>query len=707
MEDLIFALDIGTRSVTGILLRKEHERYKLVDYYMKEYKERYMKDGQIHHVIAVSEVIQEVKNELEKRQHLSLSRVSVAAAGRTLKTMTADADMSLKHAVTSQEAVRHLELTAVHHAQELLTAQQQGTGPNHYYCVGYSVLRYKIDGEEIGSLIDQNGENASVEIIATFLPKVVVESLLAALERANLEMEALTLEPIAAIKVLIPESMRRLNVALVDIGAGTSDIAITDKGTVVAYGMVPVAGDEITEAISDQYLLDFKDAEQTKRKIVNEGKATVADILGFETTITYDTLVSDISAQIENLAEAITDEILRLNGRSPRAVMLIGGGSLTPELPKVIARKLQLPENRVAVRGLDTLQHIELNEQIPKGPDYITPIGIAISANENPVHYIQVKVNDNTFRLFELKRLTIGDCLVHAGINIKKWYGRPGMASFVKVNGKDVSIPGELGEPPKIFLNGKLASVDDVISENDEIKIQRGKDGKHAQLTLGEFIGETSPVPVYFENEVYKLKPEIYVNGEKKDSDYIIRDGDEIKIIQTKTAYDFIEQIVSGQWNHTFPVYVNGEEVQLEASGTSFVVNDEKVDEDYLLKPHDRITILPDEQVIVETLLKQLNQSYYHSISVTFNGEPVTLQQENIVVERDGQSLSLQSPLSPFDELTLTEKETADFIFQDVFRYVDIDMTGKTGNFSLYRNGEETTFYSAISDGDHLEIRWE
>ena len=36
MEDLIFALDIGTRSVTGILLRKEHERYKLVDYYMKE-----------------------------------------------------------------------------------------------------------------------------------------------------------------------------------------------------------------------------------------------------------------------------------------------------------------------------------------------------------------------------------------------------------------------------------------------------------------------------------------------------------------------------------------------------------------------------------------------------------------------------------------------------------------------------------------------
>lgn len=66
-------------------------------------------------------------------------------------------------------------------------------------------------------------------------------------------MDALTLEPIAAIQVLIPKSMRRLNVALVDIGAGTSDIAITNEGTVTAYGMVPKAGDEITESVSEKF----------------------------------------------------------------------------------------------------------------------------------------------------------------------------------------------------------------------------------------------------------------------------------------------------------------------------------------------------------------------------------------------------------------------------------------------------------------------
>ena len=107
-----------------------------------------------------------------------------------------------------------------------------------------------LDDEVIGNLIDQQGDDAAVEIIATFLPRVVVDSLIKALHRADLELEALTLEPIAAIDVLVPPSMRRLNVALVDVGAGTSDIAITDSGTVIAYGMVSAAGDEVTEALA-------------------------------------------------------------------------------------------------------------------------------------------------------------------------------------------------------------------------------------------------------------------------------------------------------------------------------------------------------------------------------------------------------------------------------------------------------------------------
>ena len=148
-------------------------------------------------------------------------------------------------------------------------------------------------------------------------------------------MHALTLEPIAAINVLIPPTMRRLNVALVDIGAGTSDIALTDSGTVIAYGMVPIAGDEITEAISDYLLLDFPLAEEAKRKLIHHEVITVKDILGFETDISKEEVIEHIKPALERLADSISQEILSLNNnQSPKAVMLVGGGSQTPLLTR-------------------------------------------------------------------------------------------------------------------------------------------------------------------------------------------------------------------------------------------------------------------------------------------------------------------------------------------------------------------------------------
>ncbi|HLR75741.1 MAG TPA: pilus assembly protein PilM, partial [Virgibacillus sp.] len=296
MNKRVFALDIGTRSVTGIILENNQQTYTIVDYCVKEHNERSMLDGQIHNVLAVADIITHVKATLEKK-HGPLTHVSVAAAGRSLKTVQATASINLdQQPISNNQTIKHLELSAVQSAQFELARDNEDNAYKNYYCVGYSVLHYKLDGENIGSLIDQSGHEASVDIIATFLPKVVVESLLAALNRAELNMDALTLEPIAAIHVLIPESMRRLNVALVDIGAGTSDIALTKDGTIVAYGMVPVAGDKITEALSDQYLLDFPKAEETKRHIVNQGEAVVADILGFEHMITYEQLVEDINS---------------------------------------------------------------------------------------------------------------------------------------------------------------------------------------------------------------------------------------------------------------------------------------------------------------------------------------------------------------------------------------------------------------------------
>ncbi len=83
----------------------------------------------------------------------------------------------------------------------------------------------------------------------------------------------------------IPENYRLLNIALVDIGAGTSDISVTRDGSIIAYGMIPFAGDEITELIVQSYLVDFNTAEQIKLSSGMEDQVTYKDIMMIEHTI--------------------------------------------------------------------------------------------------------------------------------------------------------------------------------------------------------------------------------------------------------------------------------------------------------------------------------------------------------------------------------------------------------------------------------------
>ncbi|CDO01590.1 Cell division protein FtsA [Oceanobacillus picturae] len=708
MDDRIFALDIGTRSVTGIILEKEETKFKVIDYYTKEHTERSMRDGQIHNVVAVSDIIREVKEKLEQT-HGSLHKVCVAAAGRALKTTQATSTIELnQQPIVEEETIKHLELSAVQAAQIKLAQEEQAENYHNYYCVGYSILHYQIDEERIGSLIDQSGEKASVEIIATFLPKIVVESLLAALGRAALEMDALTLEPIAAIHVLVPESMRRLNVALVDIGAGTSDIAITNAGTVAAYGMVPVAGDEITEAISDTYLLDFPLAEQTKRDIVNDGEAMVADILGFETTITYDALVGEIRDKVEYLASKVAEEILLLNATPPKAVMLVGGGSLTPEISKILADKLRLPENRVAVRGIDAIQNLVSSETLPKGPDFVTPIGIAIAAKQNPVHYVTVNVNKQKVRMFEMKQLTVGDALIQAGIDIQKMYGRPGSAVMATVNGKEITIPGQFGQAPQLSVNGIKATVEQTILNNDNVQVEKGEDGSSALITLEEFIGDLPSKVIYFNNQPIKRYANYFVNGKKQIKTYVVKDRDNITFENETTVKNLLPHIgkEASQQVSSFSVYVNDEEVKLSIGETRIFVNNNQVNDDKVLHNNDQLTIEPASTPLVSDLFTVLGKKAVNTISVYFNGQYIELESPCYSVKRDGETVLPESELKNLDHLSMKAKEVEPFIFQDIFRYIDIDISKVSGDFKLFINDVPASFDAEIQHGDQLRITW-
>jgi len=712
----IFALDIGTRSVIGVILKQlENGAFEIVDIKIIEHKERSMLDGQIHDVVAVSDTIREVKEQLELNNG-PLKNVAVAAAGRSLKTKRVKVDINIDgQPILRKEDIRGFELSAVQEAQKQIINDSTNDDMTHYHCVGYSVVNYYLDNQIIGNLIDQRGKKATVEIIATFLPRVVVDSLLASLNRADLEMAALTLEPIAAIHVLIPPSMRKLNIAFVDIGAGTSDIALTDEGTIVAYGMVPVAGDEITEAISQFYLLDFHIAEEIKRKCLIEDELTFTDILGQTFTLPSKVMIQQINDGIENLARSISEKILELNKKPPQAVMLVGGGSQTPKLTEKIAEILNLTPQRVAVRAADAIQQKVLwSTDYVNGPELVTPIGIGISSTENPIQYLTFYVNGDVIHLFEMKTLTVGDALIAAGIPIKNLFGRPGMAMTVNIDGKIKMIPGEHGTLPEIYVNNNQANIDTTIINGDKISVTAGRNGKDACLIIAEALrySAVKPYNITIDEKPFELFPLVEVNGIDSDYNNKINDRDVINfhhinsieealVMTGFSTVQFEEQKIQVRYMNQNKI-ISYKQKQLYKNGQPVTLKDSFTDGDIISfdvenRPYPLIKELVSDGVKTNII-----------IDVTFNGQHVRIEPKSFQVLVDKQKTSLNAPIQPNSTIEIVWGDDYSLTFSDVFRYVDFNTrdNAKT-RYVIKINGEIADFNAPIKQGDILELVWE
>ncbi|MGL4819666.1 MAG: cell division protein FtsA [Bacilli bacterium] len=709
-ESLIFALDIGTRSIVGILLQKNDEKFEIVDVASIEHPSRAMLDGQIHDVKSVATSIVRVKETLEKK-HGTLTEVSIAAAGRALKTARGRAELTLEtNKRVSAQAITQLELTAVQTAQRsILENTTEAEDSLHYFCVGYSVLHYAIDGQSIGNLLDQKGDTASVEVVATFLPRVVVDSLMIALKRADLTMRTLTLEPIAAINALVPSTMRKLNIALVDIGAGTSDIAITKDNTVIAYGMVPVAGDEMTERIGEHYLLDFNEAERLKRALVPNEQVTLTDILGFEYTYTYDEVTEVLRPTVQQLATRIAQEIVALNEQEPQAVMLIGGGSLTPELAPLLAEALALPTNRVAVRDPRAIQSLEQVSTQFASPLYVTPLGIAIQASEHTVNYLSVTVNGEEVTLYDMRSVTVSDSILALGLPIHRLYGKPGLALFVKINGQTVRLPGSLGGAPTITVNGLPASMDTAIQHNDDILIETGQDGESPQITIADLFESETALRFTFNETVYTVQAICTVQGVVVGREYIVQDGDEIvfkipdSIAQAFTALNItLESSVREQ---PITILLNGKPISQTTSDGYWQMNGIPETSTTKIQNDAHITRVPRPVGTVGTLLADEGIVLENTFTAYFNGQQIVIGQECATVVSDGQTLRSDTPLRDGMDIRVQPKPSDTLVLQDLFAHVDLDLRSSLHQgYTLTMNGAPATFTTPLTDGCKVEL---
>lgn len=736
----VFGLDIGTRNVVGTVgYQTDDKEFVVTAQYVREHETRAMLDGQIHDIGRVAKTIKEVKDELEKQTGQPLEEVCIAAAGRVLKTVTTHVEYEYaQESVVTGEDVHTLDLLGIEKAQEAL--KEVNDTSYKFYCVGYSTVKFFLNDEVFISLEGHKANKIGEDIIVTFLPEDVVDGLYAAVGQAGLSVANMTLEPIAAINVAIPENYRMLNIALVDVGAGTSDISITRDGSIIAYGMIPHAGDELTEVIVQHFLVDFNMAESIKLQSTTSDTVTYKDIMSIEHTIPAQDVWDVAAPVVDNIAQEVSTKIRELNGdKTVSACFVVGGGGKIHGFTEKLAEDLDLPEERVALRGEEVLGDVTFEqEDIKKDPLLVTPIGICLNYYDQRNNFIMVRFNGERIKLYDNNRLTIVDAALQAGFPNDELFPKRGTPINFTVNGVARLVRGEAGDGAVVTMNGKPASINTPLEPNSEIVIEPSTAGEAAVYKISQLDEYNHSVITFIINGRRVSCPRfVQVNGELEPEDYSIREND---VIETRNYYTVrqIAQFMDLVIDTDQMIFVNNEEAGLDTlvyenfsvewktdeygvaridNNTYNDTQESDTDEASVLAEQDANSTESDNTVArtSEQMMNQVLDELYDDFAkeaeasaVPENELPKNELPKNDIQEDIQEEDSSENTITVIvngEPVELSGKDT--YIFVDIFTHISFDLqAGKGRAIATVINGRDAQFSEELHEGDKIELYW-
>lgn len=680
---LIFGLDIGTRNVVGTvgyMTGESRQRgFHVTAEVSMPHRTRAMLDGQIHDIQRVADTIVDVKNELEGMIKAPLTDVCIAAAGRVLRTVTTRVEMAFQEeTIVTGEILNDLDLMGIDQAQRDV---QEDNPRYQFYCVGYSVMKYYLNGEIFSHLEGHKAKRIEEVIIVTFLPSDVVDGLYSAVERAGLSVANLTLEPIAAINLAIPENYRMLNIALVDVGAGTSDICVTKDGAIAAYGMIPHAGDELTEPIVQQFLCDFDTAEQIKIDSVSGKSVTYTDIMMIDHTIPAEEVWKLTDSVMEKITDEIAEKIKDLNGgNTVAAAFIVGGGGKVHDFCKSLSKKLEIAEERVALRGEEVMKSVEFDQKdIKKDPLLVTPIGICLNYYEQTNSFIMIKLNGERMKIYDNGHVRIIDAAIQAGFTTDELFPRRAKEIRYKFDGEERMILGDAGDGAVIRMNGEPAALNSKLRQSADIVIEPSTSGEEAKKTLSELPGlSNASLEFKINGQTIRCPKYFEVNGVIEPGSYEIKEGD---VIESRNYYT-VSQIA------------------------------EFMD----------VVISEDNEILVNRVPASLDTLVYENFNVEWTiggydrnedaGSDETgderVEESETAAPKADEKMKLSIPIHvTVNDTPITMTGSEEYIFSDIWNYYEFNPNEGNGRSVETRvNGEKAGLAAPIHDGDKIEVFW-
>jgi cell division protein FtsA len=251
-KDLVVGLDIGTAKVMAVVAEVLPDgSLRLAGF--GSAPSNGLKRGVVVNIDATVHSIQQALKEAELMADCKITRVYTGITGSHIRGLNSSGMVAIKdREVTQADVTRVVETAKAIHIssdQRLLLVEPQ---------------EFVIDGQDVKEPIGMSGMRLEAKVHIVTGAQSAAENIIKCVRRCGLEVEQLMLNPLASSLSVLTEDERELGVALVDIGAGTTDIAIFTNGAIRHTAVIPIAGDLITSDIAMALRTPTKDAEEIK-----------------------------------------------------------------------------------------------------------------------------------------------------------------------------------------------------------------------------------------------------------------------------------------------------------------------------------------------------------------------------------------------------------------------------------------------------------
>ena len=254
-KNLIVGLDIGTSKIAAIVAEMTPEGgFEVIG--MGSAPSRGLKKGVVVNIESTVTAIQRALEEAELMSDCKIREVWTGIAGSHIKSFNSHGMVAIKDREVTQADVDRVVETAK--AIPIPTDQQILHVLNQ---------EFVIDGQEdVREPLGMSGVRLEVKVHIVTGAVSAAQNIMKCVRRCGLEVHALILQPLAPASSVLSEDERDLGVCLVDIGGGTSDLAVFTQGAIRHTAVIPIAGDQITNDIAMALRTPTKEAEEIKRR---------------------------------------------------------------------------------------------------------------------------------------------------------------------------------------------------------------------------------------------------------------------------------------------------------------------------------------------------------------------------------------------------------------------------------------------------------